>query len=433
MAPPGSGQTLVATYTIVPANAPAWFAKDGTSLHITLDAGNLVRNTRGTAIEPQGILANFQILIFPTLLDFGSGGSAALGFSANDSVSDASGATLLAGTQGTGDTSAAAIERLTPDGQPDPTFGSDGTGAVLTKGTGDTYLAVANDGRPDHCRRQQQSAFPGRPLQSRWLPGFSEHPRRVRQPSRLLMRRLFPRWTTPSWPPAWPIPATRWPATAPTAASIPALATGALCWASSAGAGVGRCIAIDAQGRIIAAGASAGQVVVFRLNSDGTPDSTFNKGQPLIVPGLAAEQNGINDPTEGLALEGDQILVANHTADGHFGVARVKADGSVDNTFGQNGIATAVFNGIDDADRVVVEPSGQIVATGTTATSTGIVNDAVAAFLPSGAPTSRSMEQGSSSSIPRAARYHPRIELPCVGSAARRRHRDRLRSERDWA
>src|SRR5439155_18152885 len=67
-----------------------------------------------------------------------------------------------------------------------------------------------------------------------------------------------------------------------------------------------------------------------------------------------------------------KIVVAGYTSSGgtaanpnNFAVARLNADGSLDNSFDADGLATIDFGFDDQATGVAVQPDGKIVVTGT--------------------------------------------------------------------
>jgi uncharacterized delta-60 repeat protein len=143
-------------------------------------------------------------------------------------------------------------------------------------------------------------------------------------------------------------------------------------------------------GDIVAVGASAGNVVVVQIDSTGALESDFGAGGIVTVPVLTApDLLGQPDTSEGLALDpAGNIVVSNATAGGEFATARLISDtGTLDNTFGTGGIVTTSFGGSDDADFVAIQPDGsQIIVGGTsTDTTTGKVQEALAAYTPAGA------------------------------------------------
>lgn len=142
-------------------------------------------------------------------------------------------------------------------------------------------------------------------------------------------------------------------------------------------------IALQGDGRIVAVGSNGGTVIAARLTAAGEADATFGSGGVATVASLSARTGSGPDRSEGIAIQGQDILVANQTATGHFGVVRLTPTGAVDHTFGTNGLATADFGGSDDADSLVVQSTGQIIAIGTTLQN-GVAKTAVAAFDPNG-------------------------------------------------
>jgi hypothetical protein len=90
----------------------------------------------------------------------------------------------------------------------------------------------------------------------------------------------------------------------------------------------------------------------------------------LILNPLATRTDlGRPDRSIGVAaLPDGSLLVSNHSAggEGDFAVAKVKSDGTPDATFGDGGVATIDFGGDDDADQILVQGSGEILALGTT-------------------------------------------------------------------
>ena len=147
-------------------------------------------------------------------------------------------------------------------------------------------------------------------------------------------------------------------------------------------------IAVASDGKIIGVGSDGANVVLVHLTASGEADGTFGTGGLVVVPGLQANTAlGTADRSEGLAVQDNgDILVAKHTASGHFGIVRLDPSGRLDTTFGINGVATANFGGADDADSIVLQPDGTIIAIGTSLQSGSVPTTAVAAFDANGAP-----------------------------------------------
>jgi uncharacterized delta-60 repeat protein len=133
-------------------------------------------------------------------------------------------------------------------------------------------------------------------------------------------------------------------------------------------------LVVQPNGQVVAAGSSGADVVLVRLNIGGDQDLTFGTDGILHVPGLKArlDQAPYLDRTQALGLQGDRILVGNHTADGNFAVVRVRTDSGIDQGFGTGGTATIDLGGDDDVDAIVVQPlTNEILVLGTTSNGPG--------------------------------------------------------------
>jgi uncharacterized delta-60 repeat protein len=122
-------------------------------------------------------------------------------------------------------------------------------------------------------------------------------------------------------------------------------------------------VLVQPDGRIVAAGIAAtifgGSFALVRYNTNGTLDGTFGTGgivTTVVGSGFAGALTVVRQP--------DGKLVAGGGLDGSlsFILVRYNASGSVDATFGTNGIVTTAFNG--PASALVVEPDGRIAAAG---------------------------------------------------------------------
>jgi uncharacterized delta-60 repeat protein len=110
-------------------------------------------------------------------------------------------------------------------------------------------------------------------------------------------------------------------------------------------------------------------LVLNRTNADGSVDTSFGGGTGRVT--LPTSFNNGVAPVE---LANGQLLVAvttyGNTSD--FKVMRLNADGSVDTNFGSGGSVVVSFgSGADQVRKMVVDPSGNIVVLGNTATATG--------------------------------------------------------------
>ena len=112
-------------------------------------------------------------------------------------------------------------------------------------------------------------------------------------------------------------------------------------------------VTIQTDGKILAAAPANLHLTVFRFNSNGSLDNTFgNNGATAIQP----SELFLGPASGGIALQPDgRILVATGHNDGGplRIVARLLANGQLDSTFGSNGVAPT-FGG----DSVAVVPNG---------------------------------------------------------------------------
>ncbi|MBI1814217.1 MAG: hypothetical protein HYR72_04515 [Deltaproteobacteria bacterium] len=128
-------------------------------------------------------------------------------------------------------------------------------------------------------------------------------------------------------------------------------------------------LALQPDGKLVIAGSSANgsryDLALVRCNSDGSLDPTFGTN------GLAkAPLGSTRYVARGLVLQSDGKLVVGGTTDGvtnaDFALARFNADGSLDSTFGGTGVVTTAIGAADDAlNSLVVQSDGKLVAAGT--------------------------------------------------------------------
>jgi uncharacterized delta-60 repeat protein len=123
-------------------------------------------------------------------------------------------------------------------------------------------------------------------------------------------------------------------------------------------------LALQPDGKIVAAGGFSNRFVVARYNTDGSPDlSFFGTGNNILTTG---------GPAEAVVIQPDgKILAGGSGGSGGFGqnfvVARFNTSGSADAAFGSSGIAVTSFAGVNSkVNNLAVRPNGKIVAAGLT-------------------------------------------------------------------
>lgn len=148
--------------------------------------------------------------------------------------------------------------------------------------------------------------------------------------------------------------------------------------------------AIQKDGKIIAVGeygctsGNSGCTVngykfaLARFNSNGSLDSTFS------INGLSVTNFSNMSDIDWYTNQGDRLLaiqpdgklvVAGDTSNGHYFIARINSNGSLDTTFGTAGEITTAFGNYDDhVHAVVLQPDSKIISAGSSnnGTNTGI-------------------------------------------------------------
>ena len=135
-------------------------------------------------------------------------------------------------------------------------------------------------------------------------------------------------------------------------------------------------LALQPDGKIIAVGdtnsGDGNAFAVLRLTPQGDPDPTFGNGQGEVVTNIGTTSE--DDEAFCVAVQGDgKIVVAGESYDtsnassphDDFALVRYNADGTLDTTFGNGGIATTSF-GTNNASvhALTITGGGQIVAVG---------------------------------------------------------------------
>lgn len=118
--------------------------------------------------------------------------------------------------------------------------------------------------------------------------------------------------------------------------------------------------------RIAVAGTVAGDFLAARFQEDGSPDSSFSGDGVQTI-----DFSDGADRAAALALDGTRLVVAGSARTAKrgfdFGVARLNAGGSLDRRFSEDGRrAISIGMDADDALSVAIDPTGDVVAAGST-------------------------------------------------------------------
>jgi uncharacterized delta-60 repeat protein len=119
-------------------------------------------------------------------------------------------------------------------------------------------------------------------------------------------------------------------------------------------------VALQSDGKIVVAGTSglSDHFALARYDEDGSLDRTFGAG------GRVSTSIGERSAIRALALQGDGKIVAAGWGDGGFALARYLPDGSLDRTFGARGIAKTTIGLAAGATSLAIQPDGKLVAGG---------------------------------------------------------------------
>jgi uncharacterized delta-60 repeat protein len=137
-------------------------------------------------------------------------------------------------------------------------------------------------------------------------------------------------------------------------------------------------VAVQADGKLVVAGAATGGMFALaRYNTDGTLDPSFGADGEVVTPfgdGFAS--------VNALLIQPDRKIIAVGEANGDFALARYNVDGTLDQTFGTTGTVVTDLDGrgsFDEANDAAFAGGGTILAAGTTSRATGRLGDFVVA------------------------------------------------------
>lgn len=132
-------------------------------------------------------------------------------------------------------------------------------------------------------------------------------------------------------------------------------------------------VIVQSDGKIVAGGFAANATdndfAVYRFTSTGALDTTFGTGGKVITPIGTG-----NERITGLAIQsGGELVAAGFSfngTDNDFALVRYNSNGSLDTTFDGDGkLTTAIGSGTDEAKGVLIQGDGKIVVGGFTSSS----------------------------------------------------------------
>lgn len=130
-------------------------------------------------------------------------------------------------------------------------------------------------------------------------------------------------------------------------------------------------LAVQPDGKVVTGGSyspsvsvTGGDVTMVRYNVNGTYDTTFGSGGRLLIPSPT-----VSEVISAIALQPDGRIVAAGESGQNFLLVRFNADGSPDVTLDGDGRVTTAIVSASKARSVIVRPSGKIFVSGSSFTA----------------------------------------------------------------
>ena len=145
-------------------------------------------------------------------------------------------------------------------------------------------------------------------------------------------------------------------------------------------------LALMADGRIVAGGYASSQYAVVRYLSNGMPDNSFD-GDGIVTGGFpdgttAYQASAVQ--SDGKIVVAGSAFIDDRSA---FAIARYNTDGSLDNSFSDDGLQVVTFeiNGFNIANAVTILADGKIVVAGSASNGSN-ADFGIARLNPDGSP-----------------------------------------------
>jgi uncharacterized delta-60 repeat protein len=159
-------------------------------------------------------------------------------------------------------------------------------------------------------------------------------------------------------------------------------AGGALQEIFAAGQGVGRAVAIQSDGKIVVAGNDSAGMLVKRFNSDGSPDASFGVGGAVHAV-AGGQANAVALGPGGTIVAAGQFVAGDTFK--RVALLRLTATGAVDGSFGSGGVDVVDLDQDSVAKGVAVQQDGKIIFSGSVGPGTHqVLNAFVVRLLPGG-------------------------------------------------
>jgi len=125
------------------------------------------------------------------------------------------------------------------------------------------------------------------------------------------------------------------------------------------GGAAGYAAAVQDDGKLIVGGEAGSNLLLVRYNADGSLDSSFGTGG--IVSSMDGEAYSVVvDPTGRIVVGGTTAGAAGDV----FAIMRFNPDGSLDSSFGTNGVAAMDMGFSETGRAIAIDPAGRIIMAG---------------------------------------------------------------------
>jgi uncharacterized delta-60 repeat protein len=141
-------------------------------------------------------------------------------------------------------------------------------------------------------------------------------------------------------------------------------------------------VALQVDGKIVVAGTDNSTFVLTRYLVNGSLDTSFGV-DGIVTTAITGSSPSI--AAFGVAIQVDNSIVAVGTEGTNFVLVRYMPDGSLDTSFGTGGIVVTSIGTKSIANAVAIQADGKIVAAGLTFPGGGVQNYALARYLSNGA------------------------------------------------
>jgi uncharacterized delta-60 repeat protein len=121
-------------------------------------------------------------------------------------------------------------------------------------------------------------------------------------------------------------------------------------------------LAVQPGGKIVVSSSDGTVCSISRFQPDGTPDASFATGGSITM----INQRFRDEPALALAIQPNGKILAGGSVNGDATISRYALDGTLDATFGTNGIAVTAFTPLrSQIKELIFQPDNKLVAAGT--------------------------------------------------------------------